>query len=63
MEKFIYALCEDDRLELLAKGYKELFHNYMGGKKIYAFANEPQKIAMFSGEDRKKFLFTNMAHF
>ena len=35
--KFIYALNEDDRQELITKGFKELFSCYIGEKKAYAF--------------------------
>nr|DAJ13120.1 MAG TPA: hypothetical protein [Siphoviridae sp. ctBWu8] len=60
--KFIYALNEDDRQELITKGFKELFSCYIGEKKAYAF-DSTSRIAVFSQEDKKKFLFTNMAYF
>ena len=61
--KFIYALNETDKEELKAKGYRELFTCNIGESKAYAFENIPHKIAKFSAEDKKKFLFTNLAHF
>ena len=60
--KFIYALNEDDRRELITKGFKELFSCYIGEKKAYAF-DSASRIAVFSQEDKRKFLFTNMAYF
>ena len=60
--KFIYALNELDRQELISKGFRELFSCYIGENKAYAFDNT-SRIAMFSQEDKKKFLFTNMAYF
>ena len=35
---------------------------YIGEKKAYAF-DSTSRIAVFSQEDKKKFLFTNMAYF
>ena len=60
--KFIYALNESDRQELIAKGFRELFSCYIGENKAYAF-DSTSRIAIFSQEDKKKFLFTNMAYF
>lgn len=60
--KFIYALNEDDRKDLIKKGFKELFSCYIGNNKAYAF-DSTSRIAVFSKEDKKKFLFTNMAYF
>lgn len=60
--KFIYALNETDRQELISKGYRELFSCYIGENKAYAF-DSTSNIAVFSQEDKKKFLFTNMAYF
>ena len=60
--RFIYALNESDRQELIDKGFKELFSCYIGENKAYAF-DSTSHIAIFSQEDKKKFLFTNMAYF
>lgn len=60
--KFIYALNETDRQELINKGCRELFSCYIGENKAYAF-DSTSNIAVFSQEDKKKFLFTNMAYF
>lgn len=60
--RFIYAFNEKDRQELKTKGYREIFSCYIGDKKAYAF-DGTSNIAVFSQEDRKKFLFTNMAYF
>ncbi len=60
--QFIYALNEQDRLELTAKGFKELFSCHIGETKAYAF-DRTSNIAVFSNEDQKRFLFTNMVYF
>lgn len=61
--KFIYALSQDDRKELLSKGFKELFSCNIGDKTAYAFDINSASIAMFDKENKKKFLFTNIAYF
>lgn len=64
MGKFIYALNEEDRDTLLAKGYKELFKSSLNGNTVYAFDNSLNKIyATFSNEDKKKYLVSNVATF
>ena len=60
--KFIYALNELDRQELIKKGFKELFPCYIGKNTAYAF-DSTSCTAIFSQEDKKKYLFTNMAYF
>lgn len=61
---FIYAFNEDDRKDLLDKGFKEIFYCYINNKKAYAFENIPTKFyAMYSETDRNRFLITNMAYF
>ena len=59
---FIYVFSQEDRENLLNKGFKELFSCYIGENKAYAF-DSTSRIAIFSQEDKKKFLFTNMAYF
>jgi len=60
--KFIYALNEDDRKFLIAKGYEELFSCKINGSKAYAFDNNlPSTYATFTKEDKKKFLISNVA--
>ena len=62
MEKFIYALNEDDKKFLLANGYEELFSCRINGSKAYAFNNNlPSIYATFSKEDKTKFLVSNVA--
>ena len=62
--KFIYALCEEDRKLLLAKGYEELFTCKINGSQAYAFDNnQPKTYATFSKEDKKRFLISDVAMF
>ena len=60
--KFIYALNEEDRKFLIAKGYEELFSCRINGNIAYAFDNnQPNTYATFTKEDKKKFLISNVA--
>lgn len=62
--KFIYALNEDDRKFLMAKGYEELFSCKINGSQAYAFSNDlPSTYATFTKEDKKKFLISDVAMF
>lgn len=62
MGKFIYALNDDDREFLIAKGYEELFSCRLNGDKAYAFHNNLSSVyATFSNEDKKKFLISDVA--
>ena len=62
--KFIYALNEDDRKFLIAKGYEELFSCKINGSQAYAFSNDlPSTYATFAKEDKKKFLISDVAMF
>lgn len=62
--KFIYALNEDDRKFLIAKGYEELFSCKINGSQAYAFSNDlPSTYATFTKEDKKKFLISDVAIF
>lgn len=60
--KFIYALNDEDRKDLAGRGFKELFSCYINDKKAYAFDSTSNR-AVFGKEDKKRFLFTNMAYF
>lgn len=61
---FIYALNEEDRKFLIAKGYEELFTCKINGNKAYAFNNNlPSTYATFTKEDKKKFLISDVAMF
>lgn len=61
---FIYALNEEDKKFLLAKGYQELFTCRINGNKAYAFNNNlPSTYATFTKEDKKKFLISDVAMF
>lgn len=62
MEKFIYALNEEERQELLASGFEEIGHCKINGQKTYSFENS-LKFATFSMENQKKYLVTNVAYF
>ena len=60
--KFLYALNEEDRKLLLAKGYEELFSCKINGSIAYAFENNlPDTYATFTKEDKKRFLISNVA--
>ena len=62
--KFIYALNEEDRKFLIAKGYEELFSCKINGSQAYAFSNDlPSTYATFTKEDKKKFLISDVAMF
>ena len=64
MEKFIYALNNEDREFLIANGYEELFTCRMNGNKVYAFNNNrPSIYATFSNENKRKFLLSNVAFY
>ena len=61
---FIYALNEEDRKFLIAKGYEELFSCKINGNRAYAFDNnQPSTYATFTKEDKKKFLISDVAIF
>lgn len=63
MGKFIYALNEQERQELIAKGYEELGSCKINGQTAYSFDNTSQKIATFSKENQGKYLITDVAFF
>lgn len=62
--KFIYALNEIDRQELLLNGYKEIAKCTLNGDEVYCFDNANYEYATFS-EDKncEKFLITDVALF
>ena len=61
---FLYALNEEDRKFLIAKGYEELFSCKINGNLAYAFNNnQPNTYATFTKEDKKKFLISDVAMF
>lgn len=61
---FLYALNEDDKKFLIAKGYEELFTCKINGNKAYAFNNNlPSTYATFTREDKKRFLISDVAMF
>jgi len=61
---FLYALNEEDRKFLIAKGYEELFSCRINGNIAYAFDNnQPNTYATFTKEDKKKFLISDVAMF
>jgi len=62
MTKFVYALTDDDRDELLAQGMKLICNTNISGKIAYVFENKPEKV-FFNAKNKKKFLFTNKAFF
>lgn len=62
MTKFIYALSDNDRDELLAQGMELIHTTIISGKIAYVFENKPSKV-FFNEDNKKKFLFTNKAFF
>lgn len=63
MNKFIYALSEEERLELLNQGFEEVGSCKINGVQAYSFENSPSKFATFSKENQKKYLVTSVAYF
>lgn len=63
MGKFIYALNEQERLELIEKGFEEIGTCKINGKTAYSFENSLIKFATFSKESQSKYLVTNVAYF
>ena len=61
---FLYALNEDDRKFLIAKGYEELFTCKINGSIAYAFDNSlPDAYATFTKEDKRRILISDVAMF
>lgn len=59
---YIYALSEEDRDILIAKGYIKLFECKIDNKLAYCFENnELLNNATFSKEDNGKYLITDVA--
>ena len=63
MEKFIYALSEQERMELIEKGFEEIGTCKINGITAYSFENSQSKFATFSKENQCKYLVTNVAYF
>lgn len=61
--KFIYALNEDDKNELLNKGFNFINEQNINNQKFYLFENNSNIISMFSKEDKMKFIFSNVLYF
>lgn len=61
--KFIYALDEKQRTELIELGFEEVSSCKINGKVAYAFEQCPQKFATFSKENKSKYLISNVAYF
>ncbi|VIF91877.1 Uncharacterised protein [Clostridioides difficile] len=61
--KFIYALNEDDKNELLNKGFNFINEQNINNQKFYLFENNSNIISMFSKEDKMKFIFSNILYF
>lgn len=60
--KYVYALSEVDRDDLLAKGFKFIGECKLGKHLAYLFESEPDKALFFNEVNRKKFLFSNIIH-
>lgn len=60
---FLCALNEQDRLDLLSKGFEEVGTCKINNEIVYYFENSPSKYATFSKEDQSKYLVTNVAYF
>lgn len=63
MKKFIYALSEEKRQDLLARGFTEIGTCQINGETAYSFENSLIKFATFSKEDQKDILVTSVAFF
>lgn len=61
--KFIYALNEEDKNELLNKGFNFINEQNINNQKFYLFENNSNIISMFSKEDKMKFIFSNILYF
>ena len=60
MSNFIYALTEEKKEELIAKGYK-FIGKVNSNKTMYAFQNNMKM--NFNKEDKKDLLFSNTMYF
>lgn len=63
MKKFIYALNEKERQELLEKGFEEIGTCKINGVQAYSFENSLMRFATFSKESQKTYLTTDVAYF
>lgn len=61
--KFIYALNEQQRADLINLGFEEVCSCKINGETAYAFEECPQKFATFSKEDKSKYLISSVAYF
>ena len=54
---FIYAMNEDDKMELLSKGYNFICEQTMNGKVTYLFENNiPDKMSTFTENGECRYL-------
>ena len=61
---FIYAMNEDDKMELLSKGYNFICEQTMNGKITYLFENNiPDKMSTFTENGECRFFYTHKMHF
>lgn len=60
--KYVYALSEADKNELLVKGFKFIGERNLGKHQAFLFESEPNKALFFNEANRKKFLFSNIIH-
>ncbi|MCC0684073.1 hypothetical protein [Clostridioides sp. ZZV14-6345] len=60
---FICALNNQDKDELIAKGFRYIMSQDLDTQTIYMFKNNSDKFLNFSQEDKSKYLFTNNMFF
>ncbi|MGL5647234.1 MAG: hypothetical protein ACRDDY_05235 [Clostridium sp.] len=63
MSKFIIALNNQERQELIESGFEEIGTCKINGEVAYSFENSPSKYATFSQKTNKVYLVTDVAYF
>ena len=61
--KFIYVFSQEDREDLLSKGFNEITSCKMGNRQSWCFENSMIKTALFSKDEIKKVIVTDRAYF
>lgn len=62
--KFIYAMNEDDKMELLSKGFNFICEQTINGQVTYLFENNNvDKISTFTENGECRFFYTNILTF
>lgn len=60
---FVYVFSQEDREDLLNKGFNEITSCNFGSKQSWCFENSIMKIALFSKDEMKKVVITDKAYF